>query len=514
MSLTPCAWNRFWAPIGTQLHPGYDGFIVDPNSEFGKIANPSLLPFARFRDVPCLALLGEPGMGKSSAIKDFVATSPTNCDVHRLDLLRHCGTDVLLFRNLFDAPWFKAWEAGDRELELFLDSLDECAKQFPIVVSVLEREFATRHLDRLKLRIACRRAEWPDDFGKQLKTAWGDGKFAIVELAPLLRQDVLIAAGANGIADPERLVGQVIERGVQGLASRPITLELLINIFKREGQLRDQLVDLYERGLPLLCEETPGRREMKINNRLSGMQQVAVASRIAAALVLGHRSAVRAGPDRGDIESWELSVSELTGHSESVNGVEVPVDEAAILETTSSGLFTSAGPERRMFAHQTYLEFLIARYLHRGGLAKEQIYSVITVADEPDLTIAPQLEEITAWLASMEPEIFSDILTRQPEVLVRGDVASIDAEARRKLVDALLERYLAESQCDHGLYVVGWFLCPYWDDGDSRKAQARRHFPSIESCREFLDAQARDLSKLLSDRAGEIRAPVLDCTLR
>ncbi|MGD0949573.1 MAG: hypothetical protein ABSA52_19370 [Candidatus Binatia bacterium] len=448
MSLTPCAWNRFWTPIGTRLHTGDDGFIVDPNSEFGKIANPSLLPFARFRDVPCLALRGEAGIGKSTAIKDLVAASTASCDVRRLDLLRDCGTDVLLFRNLFDAPWFKAWEAGDRELELFLDSLDECAKQFPTVASVLEREFATRPVGRLKLRTVCRSAEWPDTFGDQLQKVWGEGKFRIFELAPLLRQDVLIAAEANDIVDPERFVRQVIERGVQGFASRPIALELLINIFKREGQLRNQLVDLYEQGLPLLCEETPGRREMKISSRLSGTQQVAVASRIAAALVLGSRSAVRTGPDRGDIESWELPLSELTGHSESVNGVQVPVDEAAILETTSSGLFASAGPERRVFAHQTYVEFLVARYLHRGGLSREQIYSVITVADEPHLTIAPRLEEITGWLAGMNPEIFNDILTRQPEVLVRGDVAAVDVEARIKLVDALLARVADEAVPD------------------------------------------------------------------
>ena len=87
-----------------------------------------------------------------------------------------------------------------------------------------------------------------------------------------------------------------------------------------------------------------------------------------------------------------MLASDLTGYAKSVDGTDVPVDEAAVLETTLSGLFSFGGLERRTFAHQTYMEFLVARYLNNAGFSKKQIYNLITVPDEQELTIVPQLE--------------------------------------------------------------------------------------------------------------------------
>jgi hypothetical protein len=448
MTLTQCDWERFWHPREVRPCAGGDGFLYDPKSEFGRTANAHVVPFEAIRKVPCLALLGEPGMGKSFAVTEIVQHSTADCEVRLLDLLRDCGTDNQLFRNLFDAAWFRQWKEGvDRQLELFLDSLDECRTRFPTIAAVLAREFQALPHDRLTLRIACRTAEWPEKFGVHLSEQWGKERFAIYEMAPLRRQDVVSAAASHGV-DAERFVAQVVEREVQPFAARPITLELLFNIFKGEGQLPTRLAELYERGLPLLCEETPDRLEVALHTGLSGRQQVAVASRIAAALVLGDGLVVRSSVDRGNVEPGDVLLPDLTGYAESVDGTDVPVDEAALRETTLSGLFSFGGPERRTFAHQTYVEFLVARYLHRAGFSKEQIYNLITVPDEQDLTIAPQLEEIAAWLASMNADIFKDILGHQPEILVRGDIATLHAEVRRTLVDALLERVNSRAMAD------------------------------------------------------------------
>ena len=445
MALKPCDWKRFWHPREVRPHLGGDGFVYDPESEFGRAANSHLVRFEAIRDVPCLVLLGDPGMGKSFTVRELAEQSTSDRQVLLLDLLRDCGSDALLCRNLLDAEWFKEWkEASDGQLELFLDSLDECRVRFQIIAAVLARELKALPRERLKLRVVSRSAEWPEDFGNQLGELWSTKGFAIYEMAPLRRDDVAAAARAYGI-DVDQFVAQVIERGVQAFAARPITLELLINIFKRQGQLPTRLVELYECGLPLLCEETPGRLQVNLRARLSGRQQVAVASRIAAGLVLGGGLAVRSTVDRGDLETGEVLVSDLTGHAEPSDGAEVQVDEAAVVETIRSGLFSFGGPERRTFAHQTYKEFLVARYLHRAGFSKKQIYNLISVPDERELTVAPQLEEICAWLASMEAEVFQDILGHQPEILVRGDIATIDPGVRHALVDALLTRVNAHA---------------------------------------------------------------------
>jgi hypothetical protein len=59
----------------------------------------------------------------------------------------------------------------------------------------------------------------------------------------------------------------------------------------------------------------------------------------------------------------------------------------------------------------------------------------------------------------------------------------------------LRNRYLRDNDCRHGLYVVGWFLCPQWDTNDSRRAEALRHMPpKIEEANATFEAQARGLS--------------------
>ncbi len=62
-------------------------------------------------------------------------------------------------------------------------------------------------------------------------------------------------------------------------------------------------------------------------------------------------------------------------------------------------------------------------------------------------------------------------------------------ELKTAMQTQLKERYLAENPGRHGLYVVGWHLCPAWDESDPRRA--RVPFESIEAARRFLERQAR-----------------------
>jgi hypothetical protein len=57
----------------------------------------------------------------------------------------------------------------------------------------------------------------------------------------------------------------------------------------------------------------------------------------------------------------------------------------------------------------------------------------------------------------------------------------------------LKDRYLQENQCQHGLYLVGWFNCDQWDKNDSREATAPKI--SIEEAKRKFEAQAVSLSQ-------------------
>jgi hypothetical protein len=130
---------------------------------------------------------------------------------------------------------------------------------------------------------------------------------------------------------------------------------------------------------------------------------------------------------------------------------EFPVGEDAVREALGTGLFSARGPERLGWAHQTYAEFLAARYLVQRGVPTEQTMSLLVHPGDEEGRLVPQLHEAAAWLAGTSPEVFRRLTDVDPEVLLRSDAASTDAEDRAALVETLLKLYDAESLLD------GWW---------------------------------------------------------
>lgn len=83
-------------------------------------------------------------------------------------------------------------------------------------------------------------------------------------------------------------------------------------------------------------------------------------------------------------------------------------------------------------------------------------------------------------------------------------------EVRTAMKTQLVDRYLQEYQCRHGLYLVGWFHAETWDNRDGRN----RHVPwaTIEEANNELNTQAEALHRE-SVPDGALGAFVLDCSL-
>jgi len=72
----------------------------------------------------------------------------------------------------------------------------------------------------------------------------------------------------------------------------------------------------------------------------------------------------------------------------------------------------------------------------------------------------------------------------------------------------LVDRYLRDNRCQHGLYLIGWFNCDQWDNGDYKKRQAPRL--GIPEAQSQFDSQAAELSK----QDTRIKAFVMNTALR
>ena len=383
-------WQRFWFPVVKKEDTSLGVTGLRPLEEIFTYWDPELrkdeVTFEAIANTNCLLLTGDPGMGKSHALEATYITTDQNLKEHGHQTLwlnlnsYEAGESKRLLQDLFENPTYKSWQENQYQLHVFLDSFDECLLSIPKLVQLLINEFQKHPLERLYIRIACRpgeRLSWiVDEFAK----LYGNDKVEIYQLAPLKSSDVIRAAEIEKI-NSQAFWSEVTLRQVTPLAIRPITLKMLLALYKKDKTLPNSQFEIYEKGCLLLADETnTGRNLASRTDKLSVQQRLVVAGRIAViTLFTNQRTISWAATDWQSTDVGSLNLYQLAGSSEIINGFELKVTEAEIKEVLSSALFTNNETTRLQWAHQTYGEFLAAWYLlvHKQ-LGPERIMQLIT----------------------------------------------------------------------------------------------------------------------------------------
>lgn len=439
-------WNRFWFPRGSPLVGSLKDYLSDPQSDPELKAQWGVRPLADILDTPCLALLGEPGMGKSLALereRDNIDALINASGGTTLWLrLRSYMTDLRLVHDLFESPEFDAWGNGSHTMHVFLDDFDECHLHIQtlatLLVDGLRRYPSDAVRNRLRLRIASRTFAWPASLEIALQEVWGEDHFAAYELAPLRRADAAMAAEIQGL-DPTVFLSSIDNVQAAPLASRPVTLNLLLRLYLQSGALPNKRADLYDLGCDELCRElNPDRRDARRTGETSPKQRRAIASRIAAATIFAGRYVI--GEERSvDSDRGLLRIPELAEGVERVDGEEVHIDETAVRETLHTALFNGRGVGSVGWAHHTLGEYLATDYLVRRNVALTQVMSLLVYPSDTESKIVPQLRDVAAGLASVRLDVFREILKSDPEALLMSDLDSVGESERADLVEAILE---------------------------------------------------------------------------
>ncbi|MBN3892063.1 MAG: hypothetical protein HWQ43_23860 [Nostoc sp. JL31] len=415
-------WKRFWCPRSGRINLADGGYLCDPEEKWGKIYNPDLVTFDAISDLPCLALLGEPGIGKSRALqaekKQIISKiKQQGGQVHSLDDIRSFGSETRLVDKLFNSPQFNEWLQGTHQLHIFLDSFDECLLRIDTLATLLVDEFKSYRdqIKRLNLRIACRTAVWQPVLEEGLKEIWGKDNVGIYELAPLRRIDVSQAAKIVGINDTEAFLEEINQKNVVPLAIKPITFEFLIKTYHRHGSQfppNQRLYELYSEGCLWLCEErNPNRLSSQLIVNLERQKRLIIAARIAAITIFGNKFAIWADTDWGDVPDEDVLIEKIYQGTESFDGRELEITRKTVKEVLDTGLFSSRGELSRMgWAHQTYAEFLAAWYLVQHETPLNQVMKLIVSPEDPERKLIPQLHETAAWLASMRTDVLQEIM--------------------------------------------------------------------------------------------------------
>jgi predicted NACHT family NTPase len=450
------AWQRFWVPREGSIDLSDGGFLRDPQSEFAQHWPHPLKTLSELQHFQALALLGEPGIGKSVTLEtEFNTSKQQSAEDGRIVLhvdLRSFASDVLLHRRVFESVEFTAWQTGNSHLVLYLDSLDEALLRVDSVAALLADEIPRYPTTRMSVRIACRTAAWPHEL---LETAfrkiWGEASVGVFELAPLRRKEIIEAAIQHGV-DPQRFLDEVHTAHAKAFALKPLTLTLLFRIFKNSGRLPEQIIDLYSQGCLSLCEEqSPSRRGGGRVGQLNGRQRYRLASRVAAVTMLANRYSVWTDPETGERPDEDVPLAALAAGTETGDFQPFDVTDNNLREVLDTGLFSSRGPARMGWAHQSYAEFLAADYLATKQASAENILKILC---HPSGGLIPQLSTVAAWVASRSQAVRAGLIALEPLALLRGDLLSWTQDDLAALTDALLLAFHEQRAHDFGLGIT------------------------------------------------------------
>lgn len=428
-------WRRFWyeesraIPIDEQ-----NGYLLDVEGLTG-LEDPQARSFLAISKARCLILLGGPGLGKSTTLRDAFETARSLQTTPTLwfDLKGRREED--LRRYLFEQPEWRGWREGASALEVFLDSLDECYMRLETLPTLLAQELEIGPREKLRIRLVCRTAVWPQSFEEHLERLW-PASVEKYRLAPLRRQDVLAAAKMEvEVKDPAGFLNRVEHSGAGPLAAVPQTLELLFRL-EKDGNFPKTRAELFDQGCQKLCEEPD---QSQWDKRRAGhaagqagldhsQRRLHLASQIAAlTLFCGYRGL------------WLGRPSECP-EDYLCPGVNLPLDELPstiedLQDMSRAPMFRMDPADHVDWAHRSYAEYLAARFA--SAFRPMRIARLLIHPDSPH--IVPQLAGVAAWMASQNPEIFQMLLECDPQVLLSADLALTEPVDRHRLVNALLE---------------------------------------------------------------------------
>ncbi len=155
-------WQRFWCPPDGDMNLLDGGYLSDPEEEW-LLQKPHVVPFSAIQSVPCLGLLGEPGIGKSmEMLEQYWRTkreaAATGGEAIWFNLHDY-QTDALLCQDVFSNADVMKWQQGTHHLHIFLDSLDEGLLSIETLATLLPSRFARFAPDLTRLSLSASRAD-------------------------------------------------------------------------------------------------------------------------------------------------------------------------------------------------------------------------------------------------------------------------------------------------------------------------------------------------------------------
>lgn len=379
---------------------------------------------ADFRSVHAYVLLGEAGSGKTTAFRSEAAAGG-----------HYVTARQFIHRDPASHP---EW----RGKALFIDGLDEQRAGGGDPREPLDKILGRiEQLGRPRFRLSCREESWLGEGDlRELSSLTNGEELHLLRLDPLSRdgaREVLVSAGITG---PDDFLWNAGERGLDAFLRNPLLLELLAKaVHPRSAGSEpwpDTQLATFERACRILAHDPNQEyRDARDGPPFSDDKLVIAAGRLCAVALLSDKLGwSRRGPGDGD---------------------HPPLSDAGkpqelLRFALDTKLFEGSAETGRSPRHRRIAEFLAAKYLDeriRKGLPATRVLALMAGGDG---IVAPDLQGISAWLATMNREARANLIDMDPVgVMFAGDAGHLGLqEVERLLVrieSQLAYRWIAPS---------------------------------------------------------------------
>lgn len=392
----------------------------EPHSE---VEHGVAFPLSDYFDRRAVVVLGGPGIGKTREFEEAASRDPDAV---------YCTVSQFLNDPI------EAYQ----DKTVYLDALDEHRAEVAgqtVMDAIVGR---LMKLDRPKVRLSCRNAEWHEGSDVRALSRVTDGEPVYILQMRSLSIDDIKAIAADQINDIDEFLDGAQQRDVMETISNPENLLLYLEVYKDSGGWPNTRAELMEKSVRLLLREENEQHDRVRGDGISNENLLHVAEDLSAVHVLS------------DIEGFALSnparsdafpaIKELSG-----------MDQATADVAARRRLFSALGTERVAPQHKTTGDYLAARALVRriqsGQLSLKRALSLVTGKDGGTLS---HLRDVYAWMIALLPQHSRQLLRADPfGAMVYGDAAQWPTATKRAALDALRE---------HARENDPWFRDGHW----------------------------------------------------